>query len=274
MKEQLKDILEKALDEIFPNLEECSSVSFKNASSLDVNSKDVISKNLEILYDEISLFNPTYGLVNASEKELLTRHILDCLAPLPKMRSEILEFFSPNKANNIVFPNSQNSPKNDLMLPFSIKCADLGSGAGLPGLVIASVFPKWNIHLVERMGRRAGFLRNTIAKMGLSQNVEVIQKDLSEVQNSYNVITFRAFRHFEDIVYDLNKILEPNGIVFAYKSSDENIQEELECLEHALPGVFTSKTFSYQIPFCNAKRQILILKKLLKEVLQKPLKTL
>ncbi len=251
MKEQLKDILRKALDEIFPNsetpLSENSASFFRNTGFLEVNPKEVISKNLEILYDEISLFNPTYALVNASEKELLTRHILDCLEPLPKMRSEILECFSQNNAN---FPVS-----------FNIKCADLGSGAGLPGLVIASVFPKWEIHLVERMGRRAGFLRNTIAKMGCSQNVKVVQKDLSEVQNSYNVITFRAFRQFKDIVYDLNKILEPRGTVFAYKSSDENIQEELRLLEHSLPKVFASKTFSYQIPFCDAKRQILELRK-------------
>lgn len=241
MKEQLKEVLDKALDVIFPNLEfEVHLQGSQDVDFADINSKKIISKNLEILYDEILLFNPTYGLVNASDEELLTRHILDCLAPLPKMKSEILELFSSN----------------------NVKCADLGSGAGFPGLVIASVFPKLNIHLVERMGRRAGFLRNTIARMGVSQNVEVLQQDLSEVQNSYNMITFRAFRQFKDIVYDLNKILEPSGVIFAYKSSDENIQEELSCLEHSLPGVFTSKTFSYKVPFCNSKRQLLILKKL------------
>ena len=219
MQENLLELLKSGIKEI------CDS------------SNEALAKKLSKFYDEISLFNPTYALVNASDKELVIRHLLDCLAPAPIMIEEV----------------------QTLGLG-EIKAADLGSGAGLPGLVLASALD-WNFTLVERMGRRAGFLRNTLAIMGLSKKVEVLQKDLSEVQNQYNVITFRAFRPFKDIVFDLDRILAPHGKIFAYKSSDENIEEEIHVIESLLPGVFSTKVVSYSVPFCDAKRQLLIVQK-------------
>lgn len=219
MEADLVEVLEEGIKAIMPDCME-----------------EGVSNTLCKLYDEITLFNPAYGLVNAQGRDLVVKHILDCLAPAPIMKDATASLGK-------------------------INAADLGSGAGLPGLVLAAAFPKWNLSLVERMGRRAGFLRNTCAVMGLPKNVQVVQKDLSEVQYKYNVITFRAFRQFKDIVFDLDRILEPNGRVFAYKSSDENVQEELDCLDELLPCVFTAKTVQYYVPFSCSKRQLLILHK-------------
>ena len=188
------------------------------------------------LYDEIELFNPKYGLVNADGEELVRRHILDCLAPVP-----IFKDITDKKPRRM---------------------ADLGSGSGLPGLVLASVFDSWDISLVERMGRRAGFLRNTIAMMGLNHSVKVIQKDLSEVQDSFEVITFRAFRQFKDIISDLDRILVPGGYIFAYKSSEENINEELEVVEAYRGCTFESQVLDYEVPGLDAQRRMLLLHKL------------
>ncbi len=201
-------------------------------------SDEVLANRLAKYYDEISLFNPTYALVNASDKELVVKHLLDCLSPVVILQKELQEL--------------------DVA---TIKAADLGSGAGLPGIVLASALTDWDFTLVERMGRRAGFLRNTLAVLGLSKKVNVLQKDLSEVQNQYEAITFRAFRPFKDIVFDLDRILAPQGKIFAYKSSDENIEEEISVIEALLPGVFTTKVVSYSVPFSDAKRQLLIVQK-------------
>ncbi len=201
-------------------------------------SDEVLANSLAKYYDEISLFNPTYALVNASDKELVVKHLLDCLSPVVILQKELQEL--------------------DVA---TIKAADLGSGAGLPGIVLASALTNWDFTLVERMGRRAGFLRNTLAVLGLSKKVSVLQKDLSEVQNQYEAITFRAFRPFKDIVFDLDRILAPQGKIFAYKSSDENIEEEISVIEALLPGVFTTKVVSYSVPFSDAKRQLLIVQK-------------
>ena len=189
-----------------------------------------IISRLVRLYDEIELFNPKYALVNAGGEELVVRHILDCLAPVGIFR----QFSKP-----------------------SVRMADLGSGSGLPGLVLSSVFDNWDISLVERMGRRAGFLRNTVAAMGFGPNVQVVQKDLSEVRNQYDIITFRAFRPFKDIISDLNRILATDGAVLAYKSSEENIREEIRVLEDYVGSSFTAREIGYQVPMLDARRCML-----------------
>ena len=189
-----------------------------------------IISRLVRLYDEIELFNPKYALVNAGGEELVVRHILDCLAPVGIFR----QFSKP-----------------------SVRMADLGSGSGLPGLVLSSVFDNWDISLVERMGRRAGFLRNTVAAMGFGPNVQVVQKDLSEVRNKYDIITFRAFRPFKDIISDLDRILATDGAVLAYKSSEENIREEIRVLEDYVGSSFTAREIGYQVPMLDARRCML-----------------
>ena len=135
--------------------------------------------------------------------------------------------------------------------------ADLGSGSGLPGLVLSSVFNSWDISLVERMGRRAGFLRNTVAAMGFGPKVQVVQKDLSEVRNQFDIITFRAFRPFKDIVSDLDRILAPNGVILAYKSSEENIREEIRVLGDYAESAFTAREIGYKVPMLDARRCML-----------------
>ena len=190
-----------------------------------------LKSRLARLYDEIELFNPKYALVNAADEQLVVRHILDCLAPVGIFRQYCAS---------------------------GIHMADLGSGSGLPGLVLASVFDNWDISLVERMGRRAGFLRNTVAAMGLGSVVQVVQKDLSEVQNQFDVITFRAFRPFKDIIGDLDRILSPGGVILAYKSSEENIREEIQVLEDYAGNTFRAQEREYKVPMLDARRCMLI----------------
>ncbi len=193
------------------------------------------TRRLCTLFGEIELFNPKYGLVNGSPDDIVRRHILDCLAPVPVFRRELGDK--------------------------GCRMADLGSGSGLPGLVLASVFENWDISLVERMGRRAGFLRNTVAMMGLADSVNVIQRDLSEVQDKYEVITFRAFRQFKDIISDLDRILVPGGRIFAYKSSEENIKEEMQVAQSYKGCSFYCEVVDYEVPGLDAQRRMLILKK-------------
>lgn len=195
-----------------------------------------LRSRLARLYDEIELFNPKYALVNATDKDLVIRHVLDCLAPV----TLFAEYGKRTGAGS------------------EVRMADLGSGSGLPGLVLASVFDSWDISLVERMGRRAGFLRNTVAAMGLSSGVRIVQKDLSEVRDQYDIITFRAFRPFKDIISDLDRILAPNGVILAYKSSEENIREEIQTLNDYDGSTFEVREEEYKVPKLDARRCLLI----------------
>ena len=223
MDSRLKQILENGIREIDPEAAQTKIIS-----------------RLGKLYDEIELFNPRYALVNASGEELVLRHILDCLAPVGIVRDYASSAADAGR----------------------VRFADLGSGSGLPGLVLASVFDSWDISLVERMGRRAGFLRNTVAVLGLNSVVNVVQKDLSEVQNQYDVITFRAFRPFKDIISDLDRILAPGGVILAYKSSEENIQEEIRVLESYEGSSFSAQTVGYKVPMLDAERRMLVVKRI------------
>ena len=53
---------------------------------------------------------------------------------------------------------------------------DLGSGAGLPGLPLALALPDWRWILVESSSRRAGFLREAIASLGMADRIEVVEQ--------------------------------------------------------------------------------------------------
>ncbi|MDR1277797.1 MAG: class I SAM-dependent methyltransferase, partial [Treponema sp.] len=135
---------------------------------------DAIARLLATYMAEIERFNPAYGLVGAKDRqELAVKHILDSLAPLGIMR-RLLRSFPP---------------------PHTI--ADAGSGAGLPGIPLAICLPQTQVILIERMGRRAGFLRNALAVLGLS-NVRVEETEMEKAPpGRCHIVTFRAFRPLE-----------------------------------------------------------------------------
>jgi 16S rRNA (guanine527-N7)-methyltransferase len=76
------------------------------------------------------------------------------------------------------------------------KIADLGSGAGLPGLVLAARLPEARIDLIESVSRKCEFLRRAVQRMGLG-NVEVVC-ERSEAwaggagREAYDAVTARA----------------------------------------------------------------------------------
>jgi 16S rRNA (guanine527-N7)-methyltransferase len=141
---------------------------------------------------EIELFNSTYRLVGAQGRDLVVKHLLDSLAALPLIR-ELLEIRGPDA-----------------------RLCDVGSGAGLPGIPLAIMLLDHRVTLVERSGRRSGFLRNVVALCNLDDRVDVIQSDLSEVIDTFEVVTFRAFHPLEDIIRPVGNILSDRGFVCAY----------------------------------------------------------
>lgn len=68
---------------------------------------------------------------------------------------------------------------------------DIGSGAGLPGVVIA-VLVEGPVTLVEPRRLRAQFLQETVAELGLANRVAVIQSKIERVEGCFDVITGRA----------------------------------------------------------------------------------
>jgi 16S rRNA (guanine527-N7)-methyltransferase len=191
--------------------------------------------------DEIELFNPAYGLTAAkSRQELIIKHILDSLAPLNIIRRLIAEDSIP-------------------------PCiADVGSGAGLPGIPLALALPGVSFSLIERMGRRVGFLRNTAAVLPLP-NVEILETEMEKAPPATaGVVCFRAFHPLTPkILKKLFRLLKPNACIAAYKGRREAIDAEMSPL---LP-VLAQQNAKWSIvpcpvPFLEDERNLVLIRRL------------
>jgi len=190
---------------------------------------------LERYIEEIELFNPAYGLVKVKDRrELIVKHILDSLAPL--------------KAKRDLFEGRE-----------SFKIADVGSGAGLPGIPLAVCLPHANFTLIERMGKRAGFLRDAIAVLGMP-NVAVEEADMEKLalaaDNRYDLIVFRAFKPLDcAVLKGLFALLKPTGLLAAYKGRRQTINEEMGGLRN-----LSWEAISLEVPFLEEERHLVLIR--------------
>jgi 16S rRNA (guanine527-N7)-methyltransferase len=194
---------------------------------------DEIAARLAAYIAEIELFNPALGLVGAgSRQELVVRHILDSLAPLGILRR--------------------------LLADRAPCAADVGSGAGLPGIPLAIALPQVRFTLIERMGRRAGFLRNAQAVLGLSNiAVEEVEQEKAG-PGRFSLVVFRAFRPLEPkIIKGLFRLLNDGGILAAYKGRREKIGEEMEALKFGCEW----EAIPCPVPFLDEERHLLLITK-------------
>lgn len=97
---------------------------------------------------------------------------------------------------------------------------DVGSGAGLPGVVLALLLPEVTVTLLERMGRRAAFLRECVAELGLA-NASVLQAQASEVTGKImaDVVTARAVAPLAELAPLALGLVRPGGLVLAIKGT-------------------------------------------------------
>lgn len=108
--------------------------------------------------------------------------------------------------------------------PFSSKqgrrlaVADIGSGAGLPGIVIALARPDLHITLIEPLKRRVDFLHEVIAILGLkNEDIEVIWSKAEGLKTSFNYLTSRAVAPLPGLLTKTWHLLRPGGSILAIK---------------------------------------------------------
>jgi len=110
---------------------------------------------------------------------------------------------------------------------------DVGSGAGLPGVVIAAMQPERPVVLVEPMDRRTAWLIEVTQAMGLD-NVTVVRGRAEEVEGSLKaaVVTARAVASVDKLIKWCAPLLEPHGQLVLLKG--RSATEELERAKYAL----------------------------------------
>jgi len=100
---------------------------------------------------------------------------------------------------------------------------DLGSGAGLPGLVL-SIFGVPNCHLIDSDGRKAAFLREAVRVTGASATVHLARLDRAKTPAA-DVVTARALAPLSELAEISQRFLKPRGICLFLKGGA--VEEEL-----------------------------------------------
>lgn len=104
--------------------------------------------------------------------------------------------------------------------------ADIGSGAGFPGMIWKLARPDWEITLVERRQRTAAFLDRTIAALGI-EGIAVIGRDARELEpDRYGIVVSKAAGHFSEILPIAERIGRRGSIYVTAKG--DAWEEELE----------------------------------------------
>lgn len=112
---------------------------------------------------------------------------------------------------------------------------DLGAGGGLPGLVVAIVRPELEVHLLEATAKKAHFLQETAAALGLAVRVHhgrAEQMARGPLLGAFGMVTARAVAPLERLVGYAAPYLAPGGRLYAIKG--ERWAEEVEAAGTAL----------------------------------------
>ena len=106
------------------------------------------------------------------------------------------------------------------LVPGPCSLVDLGSGAGLPGIVLALLLPGTSVTLLEPMARRAAFLEECVSELGLG-NVRVRRARAEELAGTLaaDVVTARAVAPLGRLAALAVPLLRPGGIVLAIKGA-------------------------------------------------------
>jgi 16S rRNA (guanine527-N7)-methyltransferase len=112
-------------------------------------------------------------------------------------------------------------------IPTDVAVCDIGSGAGLPGLVLAIARPDLRITLVEPLLRRTTFLEEVVDELGLF-GVTVVRGRAEEVKarHGFDVVTSRAVAPLERLLRWSMPLVAPHGALVAMKGA--SVAEEIE----------------------------------------------
>ena len=169
-------------------------------------------------------WNAAYNLTAVRDPaEMVTRHLLDSLAILPHVHGATL--------------------------------ADLGSGAGLPGIPLAIAAPEREILLVDSNGKKARFLREAVRKLGLT-HTRVAESRVENVEGTFECITARAFASLGEMLARGGHLLAPEGRWLALKGRYP--EDELAALPE---GFRVEEIVALRVPGLDAERHLVVLRR-------------
>ena len=97
--------------------------------------------------------------------------------------------------------------------------ADVGSGAGLPGIPLAILRRDLSMTLIEPLLRRYTFLTQTVEELQISNRVEIIRSRAEDHQHTYDVVVVRALAPLDRLVGWCNPLRAPGGLILTLKGA-------------------------------------------------------
>ena len=179
----------------------------------------------EHLYDVVMEANARMNLTRITDREeFFVKHIVDSALPF---------FIVPEL----------------LDLPGSLRAADLGSGAGFPGLVLARLNPGWKFALIERTQKKARYLDDARKRLELP-NVHVIGKDAREAGIARcDLVVARAVGPLAKVTRAAAPLLKRRGRLVHYKGGALQEPEIAEGFRAARNlGLGQNDPIAYEIP--------------------------
>jgi 16S rRNA (guanine527-N7)-methyltransferase len=152
---------------------------------------DLIDRLLAYL-DLLHKWNQAYNLSAVRDpQQMVSQHLLDCLAVLPSL--------------------------DRYLLGREARILDVGSGAGLPGVVWALMRPAWSVCCVDAVAKKAGFMRQAAAELAL-RNLHAEHARVEQLRwTPVDVVVSRAFASLADFCALTRRHLQPGGCWLAMK---------------------------------------------------------
>lgn len=213
----------KAASEQLKRLEE-NDLLKSGISLLDLDNHEYLYTKLLIYIDLLIKWNKTYNLTSLTKKEdIITTHLLDCLSVVKKIDGQ--------------------------------RILDVGSGAGLPGLMIAIARPTTHLCLIDKVAKKTSFMKQVVLELELS-NVEIIHGRVEDlrVKNPFDTIVSRAFSEVEKFISLTQHLISKQGVWLIMKSK-KIMTEDLKKLD---------KSFEVEpiiVPYLEAERYLVRINK-------------
>jgi 16S rRNA (guanine527-N7)-methyltransferase len=182
--------------------------------------------------DLIAKWTRVYNLTAVRDaQEMLTHHLLDSLAVIQPLRRELAK---------LVLPADR--------LGFAL--LDVGSGAGLPGIVIAITCPDVSVTCVDTVAKKAAFIQQVAATLKLP-NLKGLHARVESLTTPYDVVSSRAFASLLDFTSWSLSALAPHGVWMAMKGKHPD--QELAVLPTSTQVFHVEQL---QVPGLDAERCI------------------
>ena len=173
-------------------------------------------------------WNGTYNLTAIRDFDgILSLHLLDCLAAVAPLRRVHLQ-----------------KPVRRLL--------DVGSGGGLPGVIFAIVQPDIQVTCVDAVGKKAAFVQQVHATLGL-RNLQSVHSRVESLANPvpYDLVTSRAFSSLGDFVRLTRRLIAPDGLWMALKGKEPSAEQD-----QLPPDVQLFHVEPIQVPGLKADRHL------------------